>query len=182
MVDKKISIVAISGSIRPHSSNRAVIDVAQACLGDRVDFTVYESIDKLPFFNDSKEDIPEVTNFRDTLKWADGILLCSPEYAFGVPGVLKNALEWTVATGELGYKPVALITAATGGDKAHASLLLTLSALSANVAEDAKLLISFIRAKMNAAGLVTDEATLQAIYVVADALVRVIKEQETVNE
>ncbi len=180
-MNKKISIVAISGSIRQHSSNRAVIDAMQAYLGDRVAFTVYEGIDKLPFFNE-QEDIPEVTTFRDTLKWADGIMLCSPEYAFGVPGVLKNALEWTVATGELVYKPVALITAATGGDKAHASLLLTLTALSSNVAEDAKLLISFIRAKMNADGVVTDEATLQAIYTVADALVRVIGEQRTANE
>ncbi len=180
-MNKKISIVAISGSIRPHSSNRAVIDAVGAYLGDRVAFTVYERIDKLPFFNDSKEDIPEVTNFRDILKWADGILLCSPEYAFGVPGVLKNALEWTVATGELVYKPVALITAATGGDKAHASLLLTLTALSSNVAEDAALLISFIRSKMNADGVVTDEATLQAINSVADALLRVVTEQKTDN-
>ena len=178
-MNKKISIVAISGSIRPHSSNRAVIDAVGAYLGDRVAFTVYEGIDKLPFFNDSKEDIPEVTNFRDILKWADGIPLCSPEYAFGVPGVLKNALEWTVATGELVYKPVALITAATGGDKAHASLLLTLTALSSNVAEDAALLISFISSKMNADGVVTDEATLQAIYSVADALLRVVTEQKT---
>ena len=177
-MDKKINIVAISGSIRPHSSNMAVIEAAKAYLDDRVNFTVYHGIDKLPFFNDSKEDIPEVTNFRDILKWADGILICSPEYAFGVPGVLKNALEWTVSTGELVYKPVALITASTGGDKAHASLLLTLTALSSNVADDAKLLIPFIRAKMSADGIVTDSATLKAIYSVADALIRVISEQE----
>jgi hypothetical protein len=49
----------------------------------------------------------------------------------------------------------------------------------ANVADDAKLLRSFIRSKMNADGVVTDEATLQAIYSVADALLRVVTEQKT---
>jgi chromate reductase len=68
-----------------------------------------------------------------------------------------------------------LITAATGGDKAHAAILLTLSALDANVIEGASMLIPYIRAKMNAQGEITDPATEKALRSVVDALVKSLR-------
>lgn len=136
-----------------------------------VNFTVYEGLGTLPHFNDSKEPAKEVVEFRNLLKAADGIFICSPEYAFGVPGVLKNALDWTVSSGEFVNKPTAVITAATGGDKAHASLLLTLTALSAKVADEGTLLISFVRSKLDENGKVKDPATIQSISAVLEALI-----------
>ena len=91
-----------------------------------VDYLFYEGLGGIPPFaatpddNDSPKTVVEL---RTMIKEADGVLICTPEYAFGVPGVLKNALDWTVSSGDLTNKPVALITASTGGDKAHASLL-----------------------------------------------------------
>jgi hypothetical protein len=76
-------------------------------------------------------------------------------------------------------KPLALITAATGGQNAHAALLLIFTALSAKLTHDSTLLISFIRSKMNEAGEVTDSATLNDISNVVTALVKNILE---VNE
>jgi chromate reductase len=172
---KKINILAISGSLRANSSNNAVINAAAKFVPEDVDFSIYQGLGTLPHFDDSKEPAKEVTELRNMLKAADGVLICSPEYAFGVPGVLKNALDWTVSSGELVYKPLALITAATGGDKAHASLLLTFTALSANLTPEATLLISFIRAKMNESGEVTDPATLKNIQNVVNALMETIK-------
>jgi NAD(P)H-dependent FMN reductase len=102
-------------------------------------------------------------------------LFCTPEYAFGVPGSLKNSLDWVVSSGELTYKPVAVITAATGGEKAHASLLYTLTAISASIVENGKLLISFIRAKMNEKNEVKDPATLEDIRKVVEALIEGIR-------
>ena len=169
------NILAISGSLRANSSNNGVINKAAELVCGEVNFIIYEGLGSLPPFNDCKEPAAEVIEFRELLKAADGVLICSPEYAFGVPGVLKNALDWTVSTGEFVNKPVALITAATGGDKAHASLLLTLSALSANVPEKGTLLISFVRSKLNENGEVKAPATIQSIKDVMDALIDTVR-------
>jgi len=174
---QKNTIVAISGSLRANSSNNAVINAAAELVYGEVDFIIYEGLGSLPPFDDSKQPANEVTEFRNLLRLADGILICSPEYAFGVPGILKNALDWTVSTGEFVSKPVAVITAATGGDKAHASLLLTLSALSARVTEQGTLLIPFVRSKLNENGEVKDPATKQSIKQVMEALVNTINSQ-----
>jgi len=165
-----INILAISGSLRENSSNNAVINAARELAPSNVNMSIYHGLGTLPHFDDSKEPAVEVLEFRKMLRDADGVLICSPEYAFGVPGTLKNALDWTVSSGDLVNKPVALITAATGGDKAHASLLLTLGAISALLNDKSTLLLSFIRSKMNEKGEVKDAATLQAIKSVVDTL------------
>jgi chromate reductase len=90
-----------------------------------------------------------------------------------VPGSLKNLLDWTVGSGSLERKPLALITASTGGQHAHAALKLILkSALGANVLEDATLLIPFIRTKMDTEGNITDAETKRQLQ---DCLLAVLK-------
>jgi len=173
----KISILAVSGSLRAGSSNNAVIATAAGLVAGEVDFIIYEGLASLPHFDGSNDPAPEVIEFRKLLGAADGILISSPEYAFGVPGSLKNALDWTVSTGEFVNKPVALITAATGGDKAHASLKLTLTALSAHVVEESTLLISFARSKMNTNFEIADTETIKAIKNTMDNFIRDIKMQ-----
>ncbi|NDC42198.1 MAG: NADPH-dependent oxidoreductase, partial [Chitinophagia bacterium] len=127
----------------------------------------------LPHFDGVPEAPSEVLQFRKMLSESDGVLLCSPEYAFGLPGTLKNAIDWTVSSGELVNKPIALITAATGGDKAHAAWLQVFTALSAHVDDECALLLPFIRSKMTGHE-VTDEATLQQIYTLLDKFVALI--------
>jgi len=130
-----------------------------------VKITLYEGLDKLPYFSpelDAEGAIPVTTvqDFREQLKKADAVIFCTPEYAFGVPGVLKNALDWIVSSGELYDKPTAVISAsplATGGDKANASLVQTLTVMSAIIKEDNKLLIPVVRTKMDAAGNIIDK-------------------------
>ncbi len=173
----KINILAISGSLRPNSSNNAVITTAATLVAGEIDFIIYGGIGSLPHFDGSEPPTPEVTGFRKLVADADGVLICTPEYAFGVPGSLKNALDWTVATGEFANKPVALITAATGGDKAHSSLLLTLTALSARVVEKGTLLIPFVRSKMNTNNEVTDAGTIEAIKNIMDTFIDDINNQ-----
>lgn len=176
--DRLPNILAISGSLRSNSSNNTVINTAVALLAGKANVVIYDGLGRLPHFDDSKEEYTEVTRWRKLIKESDGVLICSPEYAFGVPGSLKNALDWTVSTGELVYKPLALVTAATGGDKAHAALLNTFTALSTNVTAETSLLISYIRAKMNPAGEITDAATLEAIQKVLSSLLSTIKTAE----
>src|ERR1700722_3564247 len=78
----KSKILAISGSLRANSSNNAIINSAAQLVYGAVDFIIYEGLGNLPHFNDSKDPAAEVIEFRSLLQEADGILICSPEYAF----------------------------------------------------------------------------------------------------
>jgi len=168
-------ILAISGSLRTNSSTHFIIEAVRKYIPDTFTVIRYNGLASLPQFNDADEPNDSVKDLRRQLAEADGVIICSPEYAFGVPGALKNALDWTVSSGEFVDKPVAVITAATSGEHAHASLLLTLSALSANIAEDAKVLIPFVRAKLDANGHVKDADTRQALESAGKAFINSIQ-------
>ena len=92
----------------------------------------------------------EVVDFRKQIEEADGVLICTPEYIFSLPGSLKNALEWTVATTVFDSKPTALIVASALGEHAFQELLLIMKTMSANYNEDTTMLISGIRSKFDA--------------------------------
>jgi chromate reductase len=178
MEQNKIKIFAISGSLRPGSSASAVLRVVGNLVSDDADFKIFNGLEKIPAFNDSNE-IPEsVQNFINLIIEADAVFFCIPEYALGVPGALKNALDWTVASTAFSFKPVALITAASGGEKAHAAFSLTLTALGTKISEETKLLISFIRTKLNEAGEVKDVATLEAIKKIIASLIQTVKAKD----
>lgn len=168
-------ILAISGSLRAGSSNHAILRYLGRLAPGNIEYTIYDGLSQLPHFDPGldNDDPPEtVTALRKLLSEADGIIICTPEYAYGVPGSLKNALDWTVSSGSLVDKPLALITASTGGQNAHAALLLILGALSANVLEDATLLIPFIRSKMDGEGNMKDIDTKEVLLSVLDVLLR----------
>lgn len=174
---KPIKILAISGSLRPNSSNSAIINKITEMVAAGVVIDSYNGLSAFSHFNpDLDNDTPptEVIDWRNQLKNANAVLICTPEYAFGVPGSLKNALDWTVSSGEFVDKPVALITASSVGTNAHSSLLLTLGAISAKVADDAALLIPFVRTKVNSDGSITDTEVLVSLKKVLDALVNSI--------
>ena len=174
----KIKILGISGSLRSNSSATAILNIVAGLVPQNVEFNIYNGVAEIPAFNDSNE-IPEpVAHFIQLLSAADGVFFCIPEYAFGVPGALKNALDWTVSSSTaFPDKPVALITAATGGDKAHAAFLLTLKAMSSKIPEGATLLLSFIRSKLNEKNEVKDMATLDSIKVVINSLIDELQNQ-----
>src|SRR5689334_7742067 len=108
-----IRIIAISGSLRSQSSNTTILKAATMLAPDGVSISLYEGLGMLPHFNPELEGAegPAVLDFRRRIRESDGVLISSPEYAHGVPGSLKNALDWIVGTGELVDKPVALINA-----------------------------------------------------------------------
>ncbi|NJR32237.1 MAG: NAD(P)H-dependent oxidoreductase, partial [Chamaesiphon sp. CSU_1_12] len=81
---------------------------------DRIELSIYDGIGNLPHFNPELDDelaIAAVQDWRTQIQAADGILFCTPEYAHGVPGSLKNALDWIVSSGEFMGKPTAIISA-----------------------------------------------------------------------
>ena len=102
---------------------------------------------------------------------ADAVLISSPEYAHGVPGVLKNMLDWLVSAGELVDKPVALLNASpAGGGYAQASLLETLRTMNWNVVEEACRVEPFVPRKIS--DELTDDAALRELASAIAALAR----------
>lgn len=162
-------ILGIAGSLRADSSNGTLLKIAASIPDPETEFEIYRGLGDLPFFSPERDDAGgdgSVAEFRALLKRADGLLIATPEYAFGMPGLLKNALDWTVSSGEFDKKPVAALSASptsAGGDKAHASLLLVLSALSARVVAPASFPIPAIYKKISKAGEVIDPAIVDLI-------------------
>jgi chromate reductase, NAD(P)H dehydrogenase (quinone) len=140
-------ILAISGSLRAGSSNTILLRAASLIAPTGMSVQLYDGIHRLPFFNpdlDGVEVPPAVECFRAELRTAHGLLISSPEYAHGVPGVLKNALDWLVGStlGEIVDKPVALVNASPIATHAQASLIETLRTMSARVVADVRLTTS----------------------------------------
>ena len=143
-----------------------------------VELVIYDGLGDLPHFNpdlDEEGSKPPaaVASLRRLLIGAGAIVISSPEYAHGVPGVLKNMLDWLVSTGELVEKPVALWNASpSGAAYAQASLLETLKTMNWRVIESASLIEPFVTRKIS--GELTDEAPLATIHRAIAALVTTI--------
>jgi chromate reductase len=178
----KKKVIAFPGSARKNSSNLRLIKAIEELTKDNFEINIFDDLTRLPHFNPDMDtdDPPEaVRSFRNILKDSDGVLICTPEYAMGVPGTLKNALDWTVSSGEFSDKPVAVITASTSGGKAHESLIGTLQIIDAKMTEETQYLISFIQVKLNSENKITDEQTLSDIEKLIDAF---IEQMETEKE
>jgi len=159
-------VLAISGSTRKESSNLQIIKAIARLSAGSLDMEIFSELDSLPHFNpDLEQDQvpPAITAFRNRISEADGVLICTPEYVFSLPGSLKNAIEWMVSTTIFSGKPVALITAAAQGEKAHEALLLIMRTIEARFTPETQLLIQGPRAKVNSQGDITDPPTLHKI-------------------
>ncbi|WP_158799842.1 NADPH-dependent FMN reductase [Pedobacter sp. L105] len=165
-------ILAISGSTRKNSVNKAILESITSVYAEQYDIEIYEQISSFPHFNpDITENLPAViSDFIQRIEQADAVIICSPEYVFSIPGTLKNALEWTVATVVFTDKPVGIIVAAAGGEKAFESLELVLTTLGAKIPEQGKLLISGASGKYDKITNKFDENTLQKILQVVVAI------------
>ncbi|MBC7488550.1 MAG: NAD(P)H-dependent oxidoreductase, partial [Cytophagaceae bacterium] len=138
-----------------------------------------------PFNPDKPQDILSVLHFRKLLSQSDAVIISTPEYAFGVPGVLKNALDWVVSTGEFNEKPVVAISASpltSGGDKALESLLHTLTALGTIKDEHSSLSIAAVKKKINEAGKLTDADTKKQLQLLLGRLLFKVQQQSLTKQ
>lgn len=168
-----LNVVAICGSTRETSVNLSYIKAFAERGKHLFNTTVFRQLDTLPHFNpDLDNDTPPqaIADFRQLLRSSDAILICTPEYAMGVPGSLKNAIDWTVSSMEFSKKPTALITASSLGEKAHTSLLDTLRIIEAGITDDTQLLIPHAKTKITNEGIITDENTGIAVDSLIGAL------------
>jgi NAD(P)H-dependent FMN reductase len=169
-------ILAVSGSLRARSANTALLRAAATLAPEHVRVTLYEGLEALPHFNPDVETVslpPTVVEWRALIGDADGILFSSPEYAHGVPGALKNALDWLVGGVECYRKPVALLNPSPFATHANASLTEVLTTMAANVVAPACVTLPVAGRNLDVADIVADPdlagALQGALTALADA-------------
>jgi len=114
-VHRPVHVVAISGSLKESSANSALVRAFAELDADQVE--VWAELGELPHFTPDDDGGAPVASLRAAVARADLVLLATPEYAGGMPGALKNALDWLVGTGELYDKRVAIVSAAPSPER-----------------------------------------------------------------
>jgi NAD(P)H-dependent FMN reductase len=171
-----MKLLLISGSLRRDSYNTAIIKfIANYFIeSNSVQPIIYNELALIPPFNpdldihDLEKNMSQqkVQKLRKNIKNSDAVLIATPEYAYEIPGVLKNALDWMVSSGEFVKKPTMVISSSTsfaGGESAHAVLRKLLNVLSAKVIEDKPINIGFINQKIDENGMITDDVTAKIL-------------------
>jgi NAD(P)H-dependent FMN reductase len=165
--------------LRIKSSNSAVLQAASILAPEQIEIILYSGLANLPHFNPDLDCEPlpnEVIFLRQQIKSSDAIMISSPEYAHGVPGSLKNALDWLVSSTEFPGKLVALINTNPRATIALSSLTEILITMSAQIIEPANL-INLAGRGLNAEGIVADEELSKslgkAIALLAAAIVKI---------
>ena len=174
----EVRVLGIPGSLRSASYNRALLSAAEELAPGGVEIDVFELHDLPPFDADVEaEGDPEpVAALKEAIKGADALLIASPEYNRGTPGVLKNAIDWASRpplASPLTGKPVAVMGASTGmsGTKhAQDQLRQALSFPRAYVVEGGELRVPEAFLKMEEGGPVTDDDTKAGIVRVIETL------------
>lgn len=172
---RAIRVLAVSGSLRRVSANTALVEAVARLAPPHVDVRIFRELPSIPPFNpdlDSEPPPDPIGRFRSVLAGCDGLLISSPEYAHGVPGVLKNALDWVVASGELIDKPVAVINASARAMHAWTALVEILTTMSARVIREASSTIPLDGTRLDAAGLAADPQLAASLRASLDALAR----------
>ena len=152
-------ILAISGSLRAASSNNMVLQAIRNLAPENIDVKIYDALDKLPHFNpDLDGDTPPdaVHDLRALIGNSDGVIISCPEYAHGVPGSLKNALDWLVGSLEFSGKPVALINTSPRATHAQESLQEILITMSARLIPEAFATVSLLGRAVDAQAITSD--------------------------
>ena len=137
-----IRILALCGSLRGVSKNRSALRIAQEQAPSGSKVSIWEGLGGLPLFSPDLDqpglELPShVSELHRKVDAADGLLIACPEYAHGVPGAFKNALDWLVGSSAFCGKPVALLNVAPHASHAQAQLRETLATMSAEIVESA---------------------------------------------
>jgi chromate reductase len=151
-----IRILGMSGSLRSASFGTAILNAPQERSPPGMEFSV-RTIEDIPFYNedlDVQPSLPPIADFRSKVA-SDGIVIATPEYNHGVPGVLKNALDWASRPAFVSCfqgNPVLIISSApasTGEVQAQYQLRGTLTSMLARVVSGREIVVGGVNAKMS---------------------------------
>lgn len=159
-----ITILGFAGSLRRESYNRALLDTAAEIAPDGMHIEIFD-LAPIPFYNadvEAEGDPEAVADFKKRIADADGVLIATPEYQHGIPGVLKNALDWASrppGDSVLKGKPVAMMGASpspVGTARAHLQLRRTLVYVQADLLASPEVLVSSAGDRIEDGRLVDD--------------------------
>jgi chromate reductase len=171
VAERRIEVAALIGSLRRNSYNRGLLRSAMLLRPDRIH--LYEvPIHDLPFYS---EDIERrgypasVRDFRAQLERADALLICSPEYSYSIPGVLKNALDWAAVPAGHSFlrgKPLGLMGASVGRSgtmRAQLHLRQIATAIGLVPVPEPEVYVTYATDKFNQLGELTDHTSRELV-------------------
>ena len=175
------NVLAISGSLRSASFSTAILQAI--CHANLPGITIaLKTLEDIPLYNEDLDTDPApsaVAELRNEVRVSDGVVIATPEYNHGIPGVLKNALDWASRPAFASCfrgKPVLIITSAsggTGGVRAQYQLRETLASMLARIVPGREILLAGIENRVRH-GRFTDATTLGVITTGIDGLLREI--------
>lgn len=172
-------LLAISGSLRGQSFSTTILTTLADALAGKAEVRVF-TLHDVPFYNqdlDTAEPLASVAELRRLIGEADGLIIATPEFNHGIPGVLKNALDWasrpygrSTLTGKTAFT-ITSSPGAVGGARAHAQLNETLSSIAVRTVLRPQAVIAGVHEKI-ADGRFTDQKSLDFLLAGVDDLLR----------
>ena len=169
---RRTRVLALCGSLRAASINASLLRAGARLAPEGISVTLFVSLGSLPLFNPDLEPAPPaaVLALRQAVAAADALLIASPEYAHGLSGTVRNALDWLVSFEPFVGKPVALINASPRAHHAHEALLETLATMSARLLREACIALPLLGSGLSEDGMVADPQVAGAVRAVLECL------------
>ena len=154
--NQTVKIVGISGSLRRGSFSTSLLKILAEKALPTIEIRVV-TLEDIPLYNedlDGKQEILTVAAFKRIIAESDGVLIATPEYNHGIPGVLKNALDWAsrpVFESCFKHKPVSIISSSlafTGGVRAQYQLRETLISMQAHLVMGPEVVVGGVHTKL----------------------------------
>lgn len=179
--DRPLNVLALCGSLRKASINAALLRAAARLAAPEVDIEVADWLGRLPLFNpDLEPELPlPIRALHLAVAHADAILIATPEYAHGVSGTIKNALDWLVSFEPFIHKPVAVINASPRAHHANDALRETLRTMSAGLVGERSFAVELLGAQMSEDAMVASETVAAVVAEALGALRAEIARQAT---
>jgi chromate reductase, NAD(P)H dehydrogenase (quinone) len=167
-----MKVLALSGSLRAKSINSMLLRAAALLAPSEISVLAFPNLGDLPLFNPDREsDCPGlVREYQRLVAESDALIIASPEYAHGVTGTIKNALDWLVGFEPFASKPVAVLNASPRARHADAALRETLKTMAAVIVESASITIPLLGAGLDESGMIETPAVAGAIRQSLDSL------------
>jgi chromate reductase len=175
-------LLGFSGSIRKASTNTAILETLAERLGPKAVLTIFP-LNDIPIYNQDLEGDAtpaSVRAMKQAIAESDGLILCTPEYNHGIPGILKNALDWAsrpAFASPLRNKPALTMTSSpgfVGGVRAHAQMNETLASTMARVIARPQVVIAGVAQKI-VDGRLVDEMSVKFCMEAIDDLLAEIR-------
>ena len=172
--DSPLNVLALCGSLRKASINAALLRAAARLARPGADVEIADWLGRLPLYDPDLEDVIDerevpraVHALRMAVAASDAILIASPEYAHGISGTLKNALDWLVSFEPFIHKPVAIVNVSPRAHHADDALRETLRTMSAGLVGERSFAVELLGAHMDEAAMA---ASPEVAAVVGEAM------------